>query len=156
MTAVGGLHGPGGPVYLLLSRLDSVVRAGDGWRARCPSCGGRGHKLAVVESATGSALVICFGGCRVDEVVKAAGLQVVDLFPIRARPCTPAGRAANRRALASAALLAAVSVLGKEAAVVSIAASMGSRGEHLTADDLARLALAIERIENARLVFHGR
>jgi hypothetical protein len=69
----------------LLCRLENVRASGQGrWRARCPSCGGtNASKLSISESDDGRTLVHCFGGCGIDAIVGAVGLDLSELFPPR-------------------------------------------------------------------------
>lgn len=52
---------------------------GDKSRAQCPAHGSRGLTLSV-QRADDKALVKCFAGCELDEVLDALGLVLVDLF----------------------------------------------------------------------------
>jgi len=80
----------------LLSRLDRVRKSGPAsWSARCPSHEDKTPSLSVKEQPDGRLLVFCHGGCTVDEVVGAVGLELADLFP--PRPTQPG---AARRASA--------------------------------------------------------
>jgi len=67
----------------LLSRLARVRKTGLGrWVSTCPSHGsGRNQALAIRELADGRTLVHCFGGCALQEVLSAIGLNLSDLFP---------------------------------------------------------------------------
>jgi hypothetical protein len=51
------------------------------FRARCASHDGDGATLHVWEGSDGRAMVHCFRGCEVNEVVRALGLRMRDLFP---------------------------------------------------------------------------
>lgn len=68
----------------LLSRLEKVKPTGRGrWQARCPAHDDRGPSLAVRELDDGRALVHCFAGCDVSEVLAAVSLPIGALFPER-------------------------------------------------------------------------
>ena len=69
------------PVPRLLARLEGVRRSGAGWMARCPAHEDRHASLSVAEGDDGRALVICHAGCDTDAVVKAAELEMSDLYP---------------------------------------------------------------------------
>ena len=90
-------------VDLLLSRLDGVKRAGNGWRACCPAHGSRGDSLAVAEGDDGSLLLHCHGGCSADAVMESVGLSMADLFPVRqseglgTKPQAPTANAREKR-----------------------------------------------------------
>ena len=62
---------------VLLSRLDGVQKSGNGWRARCPACGGQSRKVSIAE-ADGRILVHAFCGCPADAVLAAVGLRWAD------------------------------------------------------------------------------
>lgn len=68
----------------LLARLKDVRRAGTGWSALCPvhEADGQRHRpsLSVSEGDDGRALVTCFAGCTLNEVIGAVGLELSDLF----------------------------------------------------------------------------
>ena len=133
---------------LLLSRLEGVKRAGKGWRARCPACGGGSRKVSIAES-DGRVLVHCFGGCEAVDVIAAAGLQWADLYPPRHWPETPEERRRARRAIREAGWASALGVLALEAKVVQIAAHEHLGGLPVSGDDYLRLVEAVERIDNA-------
>ena len=70
------------PVDLLLSRLDGVKQTSPSkWLARCPAHEDRSPSLSVREGDGGTVLVHCFGGCSIDAVCAAVGLELSDLFP---------------------------------------------------------------------------
>lgn len=71
-------------VERVLSGLSKVRRNGHGsWSACCPAHEDRSPSLAVKETDDGRVLLHCFGGCSVDAVVGALGLDLSDLFPPR-------------------------------------------------------------------------
>ena len=72
----------------LLQRLDAVQKSGNGWRARCPACGGTSRKVSITE-ADDRVLVYCFGGCKVEEVLAAVGLSWADIGDNYARGASP-------------------------------------------------------------------
>ena len=143
-----GYHVESATAEPLLQRLEAVQKSGNGWRARCPSCGGRSRKLSVAE-VDGKVLVHCFGGCRGDEVIGAVGLSWADLFPPRTWPDSPEQQRVQRRAIREAGWSSALSVLALEAKIILYAA----RELHITGgleiEDGKRLAEAIERVEHA-------
>lgn len=67
----------------LLTRLDYVKQIREGqWRARCPAHAGKStDSLSAAETADGTVLVRCFGGCDARAIVEAVGLSLADLFP---------------------------------------------------------------------------
>jgi hypothetical protein len=140
------------PVEILLGRLDGVRKTSRGWSARCPAHEDRSASLSMAEGTDGRALVRCFAGCELLAIVRAVGLEVGDLFPIRLADTTPAGRAAARTAWRESGWSAALGVLAREAAIVSLAARELLANRTLAPVDHERLATAIERIEHAREV----
>ena len=56
-----------------------TMTKGDKARAQCPAHGSRGLTLSV-QHADDKAVVKCFAGCELDEILDALGLVVVDLF----------------------------------------------------------------------------
>lgn len=135
----------------LLSRLDGVQKSGDGWRARCPACGGTSRKLTVAER-DGRALLHCFGGCKPAEVLEAVSLSWADIMPPRHWPESPEERRQARRAIREAGWASALSVLALEAQVTLIASRQLSRCSVLSEEDGARLAVAVARIDHAAAV----
>lgn len=136
---------------ILLDRLEGVQQQGGGWRACCPSCGGRSRKLSVAE-ATGKVLLHCFAGCKAGEVIAAVGLTWADLFPPRHWPESPEERRQQRHAIREAGWATALAVLATEATVTRIAAAQLLRDEPLEWDDYCRLVKASELIDNAASV----
>jgi putative DNA primase/helicase len=95
----------GDPVENLLAKLEqhncNPRSAGtDKWTALCPSHEDKNPSLSVARGDDGRALLNCFGGCPPDEVCKALGMTLADLFPPaernEARP-ERNGRGQNRR-----------------------------------------------------------
>ena len=142
-------------IQTLLDRLDGVQRSGNGWRAKCPACGGRSRKLAVTEAETGRVLVHCFAGCVAADVVHALGLDLADLFPDRLPPEEPEARRAWIRASKVAQWGAALDVLTTEATIVQVASRDLAAGRALTPEDASRLALACDRITDAKGVLRA-
>lgn len=132
----------------LLDRLDGVQKCGTGWRARCPSCGGRSRKLSITETDS-KVLVTCFGCHDTPAVLAAVGLTFADLFPPRSWPETPQERRQQRRAAREAGWAAALSVLALEANVLLAAAEFYAPLRLLTDQDQERLSQAVQRIHSA-------
>lgn len=141
---------------VLLQRLDGVQRQGKGWRAKCPSCGGASRKLSISEADEGRVLLHCFGGCSAADVVQAAGLQLVDLFPERLTADTPDDRRKRRRAARESQWGAALDTLALETRIVALAAAAMVEGNPLSAEDRDRLARAALRIEDAESVLRDK
>lgn len=59
-------------------------RSARGWTANCPVHEGQGKhspSLSVAEGDNGCALLVCWAGCQLPDVVKALGLTFADIFP---------------------------------------------------------------------------
>jgi hypothetical protein len=76
------------PTMRVLDRLDGVRRSGNGWTARCPGHEDRNASLSVNERSDGSALVHCFAGCKVVDLLQSIGLCTKDLFVDGFKPMT--------------------------------------------------------------------
>lgn len=136
-------HHPGGtPIDKVLVRLTGVRRCGSGWIARCPAHEDRTPSLTLRETADGTALLHCFGGCDPADVVAAIGLTLSDLFPGRRSP-----RSCIAPGVSFADLRHALEV---ERLVVLIVQSDLERGRAVRPEDLERAELARRRIRAAR------
>lgn len=138
----------------LLKQLTDVQKYGDGWRAKCPACGGQTRKLSITETLE-RVLVHCFAGCSGQAVIDAVGLSWGDLYPPRSWPASKDERRANKQALQRSAWGAALEVLSKEAWIVSIAATDLLMGKEISAEDIDRLLDACIRITNAKSILCG-
>ncbi len=137
----------------LLGALDDPRKSGSGWRAKCSSCGSKDRRLSIAEAEDGRLWLHCFGGCSAEAALAAVGLSMSALFPPGLRAAhTPAERRAAWRAAREAAWAAALGVLGREAAVIEIAAGELAAGRALGDEDLARLRVACDRVQGARAV----
>lgn len=79
----------------ILSRLEGVKGGGDQWTACCPAHGDAHQSLSVGIGKDGRVLLCCHAGCDTEDIVRAMGLQMKDLFvedkpPDRSR--SPAGK----------------------------------------------------------------
>lgn len=136
----------------LLLRLEGVQKSGNGWRARCPACGGQSRKLSVTE-ADGRVLVHCFACNDANAVLAAVGLRFADLYPPRHWPQSPQERESARRAIREAGIASAVEVLALESCIVAAAAVELEAGAWLLSpEDADRLHVAVARITDAKLV----
>ena len=130
----------------LLSRLDGVQKAGNGWRARCPACGGKSRKVSIAESGD-RVLIHAFCGCPTIEVLGSVGLTWADLHPPRSWPMSREEQRRARREIQQSGWAAALAVLSIESKIVAIAArDIHTLGGLQTSRDLDRLNLAVERI----------
>lgn len=148
---VRNLHAQIATVDTLLQRLEGLQASGAGWRARCPSCGGKSRKLSITESS-GKILLHCFGCNDAEGVLAAVGLTWADLHPPRTWPASAEERKQARRAIRECGWSAALAVLAIEVTVLHLAARMLSDGTPLPNDDFDRLALACTRIDRAALI----
>ncbi len=83
--AVSGAAG-----FLALLEHVREIRPGQ-WRAKCPAHDGKSAgSLSIAETPDGTVLVRCWGGCDLESIAAAVGLQVKDFFP--ARELAPADR----------------------------------------------------------------
>ena len=135
---------------LLLSRLDSVRRTGQGrWICACPGHDDKHPSLSIRELDDGRILLHDFAGCEVGEVLGAIGLDFDALFP--ERPIEGAKR--ERRPFNAHDVLDA---LAFEATIVAIAAGDMAQGKPMTDVDRVRLMLAAERLHSAEALCRGR
>lgn len=68
------------PVALVLKRLPSARKAARGWIARCPAHDDRGPSLSIGRGRDDRALLRCFAGCELSDIMHALSLEVRDLF----------------------------------------------------------------------------
>ncbi|MFT4255694.1 MAG: hypothetical protein QM599_01825 [Pseudoxanthomonas sp.] len=153
--AGGGVHGKGSTYHVahataepLLHRLEGVQKSRNGWRAKCPACGGQSRKLTIAERDN-KVLLHCFAGCAAGDVLAAIGLTWADIMPPRHWPPTPQERERMQRAIRESGWAAAMEVLPLEVRVVLIAVRELADWRILSVEDDARLALALSRIEHA-------
>lgn len=64
-----------------LSLLKGVKPCGDGWQAYCPSHDDQRQSLHVSEGEDGRILAYCHAGCSVNDICRALGIDLGDLFP---------------------------------------------------------------------------
>lgn len=132
---------------ILLQHLSNVKRTGQGnWQASCPTAnhahGDRHPSLNLKIGDNGALIMYCHVGCTAYEIVSAVGLCLSDLYPARsssqAKP--------ERRPFPAIDLLRC---LANESQLVYLCARTVHAGETLSADDLARLLIAVSRINYA-------
>lgn len=133
----------------ILSRLERARQTGrDSWIASCPAHEDRHPSMTLRELDDGRILAHCFGGCSIEAILGALGLEFDALFPEkpieRGKPM--------RRPFPSADVL---QCLEAEAAIVALS-SIHLRTHGALSDEAhARLMLAEERIEDARRIANG-
>ncbi len=127
----------------LLSRLNKVRLVGQArWLACCPAHDDKRPSLSIRQLDDGRLLVHCFGGCDVESVIAASGLEMSDLYPPReVDHCRP-----ERRPFPATDILRAIAF---EALVVVAAAGSLLSGQPFAAEDRKRLAVAAGRIQAA-------
>jgi len=105
----------------LISGLDGVRKTGpNSWIACCPAHEDGTPSLAIKETDDGVVLLHCFGGCSVDAVAAAAGVDLRDLFPDGPTPYTgkkqlmPVREAAEKMRQAALKVLMAAAAIRKD------------------------------------------
>lgn len=139
--------GSGWPAERLLSRLEKVKSVGQGrWQACCPAHDDHSPSLSIKEASDGTLLVKCWCGCSALEVVQAAGLTLVDLFPAKPDQARPVRRIPSPAAIEF------------ERLVVAIGQAQLAQGGSLAPQDQARFELAQQRLQALKPlgVQHGR
>jgi hypothetical protein len=130
----------------ILARLEGVKGRSGSFSARCPAHNDRSPSLAVTEKEDGRILLHCFGGCSVEEVLGAIGMDMSDLFPpdenLKVKHSTPR---VKPRFYATDLLR----IIKFEATIVSIVAYDIAKGKSVSETDRERLALATSRIMEA-------
>ena len=130
------------PLENVLSRLDGIKRSGRGYVARCPAHNDQSPSLSVTESDDGRALIHCFAGCSVADVVAAIGLELKDLFP--ASNLTPIQRAVIATSRQRQKYL---DILRQERTAVQIGRNRIAKGETLSPENQQRFELALGRVK---------
>lgn len=126
---------------VILSRVERVRKTGrDRWVATCPCHDSKSRQsLAIRELDDGRVLLHDFGGCGVEEILRAVGLDFDALYPERAPGPKPAERKPfSVRDLAHA--------LRFELTVAWIILSSVHAGLPMTEADRIRAGVAVERI----------
>jgi hypothetical protein len=125
----------------ILSRLEKVKGRNGAYTACCPAHSDKSPSLAIRELDDGRILLKCFGGCSVQEIMGAVGMEMGDLFPDTNKDLPPV----KRKYYASDLLR----VIEFEAWVVSVAAHTMSTGKKLSDIDRDRMKVATARIMEA-------
>lgn len=140
----------------VLARLDGVKQVRPGyWKAKCPAHDDRRPSLSVTELPDGQVLLYDFGGCTIDSVLGAAGLQMGDLFP--EKPLPSGEHAKQRRTTPPIPYKDILETIQHELEVVAVAAAefFEHGGFAATQEDHDRLQLAITRLRKAARVGRG-
>jgi len=136
---------PSRPIDVLLARADAfgVKPSGRGRWRMLGACHGAKRTLSVsiAEGDDGAALVHCFAGCSVEQILSTLGMQAHELF--QARPAAPGdGRKPTPRPFSVIDLIAALS---SELRVVWVLLADLAAGREATAADRRRAAVARDR-----------
>lgn len=85
-----------GPIEGILARLRGVRQVGPSrWKALCPAHSDHSPSLSIREAEDGKVLLRCWAGCGAEDVCRAIGLSLADLFPESSRQTR---RATKRKA----------------------------------------------------------
>lgn len=125
----------------ILTRLEKVKGRNGAYVACCPAHNDKSPSLAIREVEDGRILLKCFGGCSVQEIMGAIGMEMGDLFPDVNKDLP----VIKKRYYASDLL----KVIEFEAWVVSVAAYTMSTGKQLSDTDKTRMKVAQARIMEA-------
>ncbi len=86
------------PVERVLQAVEDYKERQGEFRARCPAHQGvTDNSLSIKEGDDGRALLTCYAGCELREIVDALGLDVVDLFAPDGRSGSPSGKKAAKK-----------------------------------------------------------
>jgi len=132
-----------------LSRLQKVRPNGKRqWTACCPAHDDRSPSLAIREADDGRLLVYCFGGCGIEDILAAVGLDISDLFPEKLidgtksipKPFFPSN---------------VFSILSHEIAVAAIIAADLHKNRAVSQADYDRLLLTVKRLNRIAGAVYG-
>ena len=78
------MQGTTRPLERILERLEGVKQVGNGYSARCPAHDDKRNSLSIDTGDDGRVLLFCHAGCSSQDICKAVGLDLRDLFPVKA------------------------------------------------------------------------
>jgi hypothetical protein len=135
----------------ILPHLQKVRRTGkNNWLACCPAHDDKSPSMTIHQADNGKVVVRCHAECSFESIVGAVGLGWDPWFPPKqAEDRSPA----IRRPFPAGDVLEALSF---EATVVAVAAANIANGVELSAEDLARLQVAQQRISAGRDIALGK
>ena len=135
----------------LLLACKKVRTIGPGeWSACCPAHADSSPSLSVRALDDGTTLAHCFAGCSIEEICLAAGLDIGDLFPEKLPQIQQ--RAPLRRVFDANAVL---KELAQEIEIAYIIACDMNAKREIGPGSYDRLALAVERFQQARRLANG-
>lgn len=139
----------------LLNKIDAREKGPGAWSASCPVPGhgqGRGDRsrsLSVKQEPDGRILLHCFGGCSVEEILGAIGLDWDSLFPPK-----PIEHAKGlRRPFIPAQVF---DIVRQEIGVAAICAADLHASKTVSPSDYERLFLCVERLDDIARSAYGR
>ena len=132
------------PAEKFVQRLGKVKGRNGSWTACCPAHDDKSPSLSIREGEDGRVLVHCFGGCDVQEVLGAVGMDMSDLFPEKQERYEGQTSKQMKPAFYATDLLR---IAYFECLVVMIAAYDIRQGKKLSESDMDRLQVAQQRIE---------
>jgi hypothetical protein len=131
-----------------INRLEKVKGRNGSWTACCPAHDDKSPSLSVREGEDGRVLVHCFGGCAVDQIVGAIGMDMTDLFPPdeKRREYPVTGKPRMKPAFFASDLMR---IIHFEALVVQIVAFDIANNKPVTQETRERMLTAYQRIDEA-------
>jgi hypothetical protein len=128
----------------LLNKLNKVKRTSTNqYIACCPAHDDKSPSLSITDKGDGKILINCYAGCGTEDVLDSIGMSFEDIMPPKVIEHKVAP--IKQRVYASDAL----KVIQLESRIVIMAAYELRRNKPMTEQDLARLELAMERINIA-------
>lgn len=139
----------------LLSRLEKVKPSGtDKWIARCPAHPDKTPSMSVKLTADGTILMHDFGGCSIDDICGAIGIETYDLFPERQNEWQKNPEKPVVFGTLRFSAIDALRCLAGEGSILLLLACDMADGKVLTPADNDRLTTALGRI-NAAMEYLG-
>lgn len=137
------------PINNILERLDNVKAklSKNGlsqWQALCPAHADKTPSLTVTECTDGTVLLKCWSGCTVNEITRAIGLQLKDLFV----------KQPNDKVNTTVKRLPSKQAIAHEQLIVDIAKAQLAKGITLSNADNKRYQQAITRLKAFNKVLH--
>src|SRR5437763_240005 len=68
-------------VTTILHKFENIKRSGDNWTARCPAHDDKHNSLSIGEGNDGRILMYCHARCKLEDICRAAGVELKDLMP---------------------------------------------------------------------------